>query len=383
MASFPSFVEFNSPSAASPATMAPGSHPSEILALEAKLNHRGVTAFLEVGRFWEKYERTLPTQSPSTTSMSADVASSSASVTPAVNPSKENRRCKNSHSKLHVLKCTHFIFTPSATDCAPNRLAMQNVNPLPVNVQPPDFGCQICVRAAQSNDLALREPGKNWTDLLLEHNYDPGTQSGPLAGLRTCHIAYLARDGTIIPAIEPIDAALIRILWTDRVRLLQRADLEYGPAAVSRAPTGIDSTGFNWDMVPTQPSANAPGGGSRATRDRNRRRREKAKTDRQEAAEAKRAQEAGEKGKGKQRADKNAMDMASPSLDYGDEAITYEEGSEEGEMRAGGLLSPKEKNARRKKREQLKMASENKRKELEEQKKLEEAQQKFRDMALK
>ncbi|KAF2497484.1 hypothetical protein BU16DRAFT_605958 [Lophium mytilinum] len=388
MTSTPSFNDFSSPSAATPTNMEPGSRPSEILALEAKLNWRSVRAFLEVGRFWEKYEVTLP------------AVSSSASATSAIDASKENRCCRNSHSKLHVLKCTHFIFTPSATDCAPNCLAMQNVNQLPINVQQPDFACQICVRAAQSSDLSLREPGDNWVDLLLEHNFDPDAQSGPLAGLRACHIAYLASDGNVIPAIDPIDVALIRVLWTKRVRLFQRADLDpaaSAPTVPSDLLAGIH-TGLSvrTDYSPvriTPPKAHAakppqisvqPGSGKPATRDRNRRKREAVKKHgKAKAAAIRSAQEAKEKGKGKQRVGDDATDAGGPVLGYSDETVTSIEGSEESEMRVGGLSSQNDKETRRRKREQLKLASEHKHKELEERKKLEEARQKLQAITLK
>ncbi|KAF2497485.1 hypothetical protein BU16DRAFT_616116 [Lophium mytilinum] len=352
---------------------APSAAPaSEILELQARLDIKSVVAFLQVGKFWGKYEEVMPTEAGSTPSrLSIPAATSSAStgsglvassstatsppITLALDPAKENRTCKGSFSKLHRLQCLHYVWTPSATDCAPNCLGGQHPTPLPATVQGPHFGCQLCLRAAQANNPALRTPGNHWVDLLLEENFE--RDSTPLTGLRACQVVFMAKDGTLIPAVEPIDSALIRALMTHRFKLKQRADLDFTPAV--RGPSGVDASGFDYDKVPK-----GPGGGKSARPDKRKMAYDYEARNVERDGGARRGLPSGRgqplsrgqrsaRGRGGHRESSTTADSG---LDYGDEGVG---GS------VAGMRSEEETKARREKRERQKLEKERRKAEKE------------------
>ncbi|KAF2808840.1 uncharacterized protein BDZ99DRAFT_521316 [Mytilinidion resinicola] len=363
MASFSGF-DFNDLTTTADQPPPPSAPPtSEIRELQARLDFKSVTAFMQVGKFWGKYEEVLPSDKASATSgptVSAATPSASATsalnaspatptpVTPAMDPTKENRTCKGNLSKMHRLQCLHYIWTSSVSACAPNCLGGQHPTPLPASIQGPHFGCQLCLRAAQAKDPALRKPGNHWVDLLLEDNLE--RDSSPLTGLRACQIVFMAKDGTLIPAMEPIDSALIRALMSFRFKIKQRPDLDFRPALPG--PSGVDASGFDYSKVPK-----GPGGGKLSKADKKKIVQEARNADR--GGREKRGQPSGRgqplgrgqqstRGRGEARESSSTADVG---LDYGEEALGAS---------VAGIRSEEETRARRDKRERQKLEKERK-----------------------
>ncbi|KAF2497654.1 hypothetical protein BU16DRAFT_580278 [Lophium mytilinum] len=128
--------------------------------------------------------------------------------------SDENRLCHQPATKLHKLVCGHWVFTKEPEKCAPNCLVV-NTGKVPTTASlAPDFGCRLCERRNNTNDPSILQDPTSWPELLLEkYHLNVFTEASSL-GSRACMIVYLAVDGTLIPCVDNVDAAVIRVLMS-------------------------------------------------------------------------------------------------------------------------------------------------------------------------
>ncbi|KAF2808837.1 uncharacterized protein BDZ99DRAFT_521313 [Mytilinidion resinicola] len=229
----------------------------------------------------------------------------------------ENRLRHQPAMKLHKLVCGHWVFTKQPEQCAPN--------------------CKV-----------INGP-TSWPELLLEkYNLNPFAEASGLGG-RVCMVVYLAVDGTIIPCLDNVDAAVIRILMSkhddrgDLVVLPARPDLLYLFSSQRNTPPP--------PPTPTEPKAmrglhTSPGTG-KGRKNLTSPKRGRGVTKQSPPSKSSKDKSASwdKSGqKSKQRATGgggDGMDVGE-GLSYGDEGVEYQEGSEEGEVRVKGTLEEEE-----------------------------------------
>jgi hypothetical protein len=268
----------------------------------------------------------------------------------------------------------------------------------PSNAAPPSFLCRLCARLARSNDPSLQQDPSAWTELLLEKHTD-GDDPSLLYGTRDSSIVFLARDGTIIPILTKLDAAITRILWKKeddagkKIRLNTFPGLFTQRAAAGsslQSPSGIDATGFNFDIVPkgpknfgSAPPTDAPRAPKALLNEAPRglngewsiaQRRKIAAIERRDAADEARVT--------RTREPAQALDAMDLQLDYGDAPARKAFKEREIVGSAGGVLSSREKKNRRQNKTQRRAENERKRKEAEDKKKLEDAEASLDRMTL-